>query len=133
MKAALFLSPLLATAYCLLPTPRAPVHRAAGEVALAVGEAQLRLLQLGVDHVDLHLAEGAVLRLVRGRVGDEVLRAQVFLNLREGQAQVVLVAREVGAPARPLGNLPKTPLVHALEAEAARRPSAGRPRCAGSR
>src|ERR1044072_3565862 len=57
---------LLPSAYCLLflSTSRPNVHRAAGEVALAVGEAELLLLQLGGDDVNLPLAEGAGLRLI---------------------------------------------------------------------
>src|SRR5204863_7683915 len=91
---------------------------AAREVALAVGEAQIFFAQFGVDHFDLHLAEGSVLRTVEGRVGDEVLRAQLVLNLREGRAEVFLVAREVGAPARALADLAEASFVHAVEAEA---------------
>src|SRR5256714_2023298 len=91
---------------------------AAREVALAVREAQIFFAQFGVDHFDLHLAEGSVLRTVEGRVGDEVLRAQLVLNLREGRAEVFLVAREVGAPARALADLAEASFVHAVEAEA---------------
>src|ERR1043165_10178791 len=94
---------------------RTCVHGAAGEVALAVCEPELLFAQFGVDDLDFDLAEGAVLRLVRGRVGDEVLRAQLVLNLREGRAEVFLVAREVGATARALADLVERALVHAVE------------------
>src|SRR5437588_575073 len=107
-------SPLLpVSALRLRLHPR--VHGAAGEVALAVGKAQFLFAQFGVDDLDLDLAERAVLRLVRGRVGDEVLRAQLVLNLREGRAEVFLVAREVGAASRALADLVERAFVHAVE------------------
>src|SRR5206468_2743424 len=67
---------------------RLRIHSAASEVALPVCEAQVLFSEVGVDHINLHLAERAVLCLVQRRVGDEVLRAQLVLNLREGGAEV---------------------------------------------
>src|SRR5438874_1813804 len=67
---------LTASCPCLLP----PLS----VVALAVEEAELVFAQGRVGDLDLHFAQGAVGRAVRGRVGDEVLGAKLVLNLGEG-------------------------------------------------
>src|SRR5207237_822912 len=91
------------------------VVAALGEVALAIGEAQALFAQVGVGDVELDLAELPVARLVGRRVGDQVLRAQLLLNLREGRAQVFLILGEVGAPARVLGDFLERGLFDAVE------------------
>src|ERR1051325_7114570 len=73
-----------------------------GEIALPIGQAQV-LACLRIDDFDLDFAVRAVAILVGRRVGDEVLRAQLFLYLCEGGAQVLFVAWEEGTPARALG------------------------------
>src|SRR4051812_21033295 len=81
-------------------------------VALAVEEAQFLFAQLGVDDLDADLAERAVAPGVGGAVGQQILRAQLLLNLREGRAEFLPVLREEDAPARPLGDFFERALVY---------------------
>src|SRR5919198_4558179 len=94
----------------LTPSPRPSVSPSSfilppRVVALAVEEAELLFAQRGVGDLDLHLAQRPVAGAVGGRVGDEVLRAQLVLDLREGGGEVFRVFGEEGAAARLLRDL----------------------------
>src|SRR2546423_14398640 len=79
---------------------RCALRRLLRVVALAVEEAEVLFAQFGVGDLDLELAEAAVLRAVDGRVGDEVLRAELLLDLGEGRGQVGGGFGEEGAAPR---------------------------------
>src|SRR5947209_4236372 len=106
--------------YCLLLLPSAscscllPLFSV---VALSVEEAELLFAQRGVGDLDLHLAKRAVGGAVRGRVGDEVLRAQLVPNLREGGGEVFRVFGEEGATARLLRDVAQEVAAHLALAE----------------
>ncbi len=55
-----------------------------GVVALAVEELQFLFTQLGVGYLDADLAKISVALRVGGPVGQQVLRAQLLLDLLEG-------------------------------------------------
>src|SRR5437588_4091661 len=102
-------SQLPASCSCLLPL--------FSVVALSVEEAELLFAQRGVGDLDLHLAKRAVGGAVRGRVGDEVLRAQLVPNLREGGGEVFRVFGEEGATARLLRDVAQEVAAHLALAE----------------
>ena len=77
----------------------------AGVVALPVVEAEFFLAECGVRDLDGDAAVGAVAFFVRGRVGQQVLRAQLLVDLREGGVQLAAVLGEEGAPPVPSATL----------------------------
>src|SRR5688572_27491389 len=82
--------------YC---PPRSACRLLLCVVALTVVEAEVLLPESGVGDFDLEAAVGAVAGAVGGGVGDEVLRAQLLLDLGEGGGEVRGALGEEGAAA----------------------------------
>src|SRR2546421_12907779 len=69
-------------------------------IALPVEKSEFLFAQIRVGDFDFDLAERAIALTVRWRVGDQVLRAQLGLNLCECCVQLRFVLRKEDAPAR---------------------------------
>ena len=90
---------------------------AAGVVALAVEQTDVLPAEFGVGDLDLNLAEAAVRRAVRRRVGDEVLRAQLLLDLGEDRGEFVSRSGEEGAAPGLLGDFAQEVAAHLADLE----------------
>ena len=76
-----------------------------GKIAWPVVEFQLHFPQLGINYLDLDAPIGAVASLVCWRVGDEVLFAQVTLNLIKSDPQLAFASGKISPPSGLLSNL----------------------------